>query len=541
MANMPFELLRCAPTDVLATLAQAIERAKDGDRLASGHRGRPDQRCRRDGPPWARRGHREFSGSTWSPSIGSPSCSPVRRSPTPNGARCPRRSSISRSARCSTKLPASTGPSPIIPPRSWPCASCTRNCASPGAESREQLTRSRRGREAVRVSNAVTRILRRQWYDEADLFAGATERLRTETVPGLDQLVLHLPSPYEDAARRFVEELATTRNVAIVSASTGDDEADAEPRRLAAQFVPDASRDGEAASRRRQHRRRSCPSPMPTTKCVLPCARSSTPREVRSPASRCPSSASPCSGPPRSPYARLVEHHLTADGIAWNGPGGTELVERIAPRLLLELLGLDRRGLQRRALFEFLADLPVRDEQGRALRTGEWERVSRVAGAERRRRLGTPARATHRVRPLGRSRHLTARLRHRSARPAGAADRRQAMDRVGRVVRRRTPTLARPRRDLPLQRPGVPGVGSADDHARTPALARCRRVRMTRHEFRTVLEAELTDVSVREGRIGTGVTDRFAGVRRRPDDRRRRSCSVPLKGRCRRRRGPIRC
>ena len=36
------------------------------------------------------------------------------------------------------------------------------------------LEATRRGCEAVRVSRAVTRILTRRWYDEADLFAAAT-------------------------------------------------------------------------------------------------------------------------------------------------------------------------------------------------------------------------------------------------------------------------------------------------------------------------------------------------------------------------------
>ena len=51
--------------------------------------------------------------------------------------------------------------------------------------------------------------------------------------------------------------------------------------------------------------------------------------------------------PTRRPYARMVEHQLTAAGIPWNGRPGTGTDERMVPRLLADLLELDRRGLRR--------------------------------------------------------------------------------------------------------------------------------------------------------------------------------------------------
>ena len=83
------------------------------------------------------------------------------------------------------------------------------------------------------------------------------------------------------------------------------------------------------------------------------------------------------------PYARLVEHHLDVAEIEWNGRPGTRLIERLVPRLVLDLLDVDRRGLRRRDLFDLLADVPARGHHGERLNTAAWERVSRAAGVAR--------------------------------------------------------------------------------------------------------------------------------------------------------------
>jgi ATP-dependent helicase/nuclease subunit B len=99
--------------------------------------------------------------------------------------------------------------------------------------------------------------------------------------------------------------------------------------------------------------------------------------------------------PAQRPYARLVEHHLTAADIPWNGRPGTTLAEHLAPRLVLDLLDVDRRGLRRRNVFDMLADVPMRGPDGEHLPTASWERVSREAGVARDddwdRRLGSLA------------------------------------------------------------------------------------------------------------------------------------------------------
>ncbi len=83
------------------------------------------------------------------------------------------------------------------------------------------------------------------------------------------------------------------------------------------------------------------------------------------------------------PYARLVQHHLVAAEIPWNGRPGTGTGERAVPRVLAELLELDRRGLRRSDLMALLGDVPARGADGRRVPTARWERIGRRAGIVR--------------------------------------------------------------------------------------------------------------------------------------------------------------
>src|SRR5690606_4040125 len=47
------------------------------------------------------------------------------------------------------------------------------------------------------------------------------------------------------------------------------------------------------------------------------------------------------------------------------------------------LLQLDRRGIRRTELFEFLADVPVKTADGERISVARWERVARAAGVTR--------------------------------------------------------------------------------------------------------------------------------------------------------------
>ncbi|MEL6892511.1 MAG: PD-(D/E)XK nuclease family protein, partial [Actinomycetota bacterium] len=208
--------------------------------------------------------------------------------------------------------------------------------------------------------------------------------------------------------------------------------------------------------------------------------------------------------PSHSPYARLVEHHLTADGVPWNGRGGIEVSERIAPRLLLDLLDVDRRRFRRSDLFDLLADVPARDESGRRRPTAEWQRVARAAGISEDPDWRRLASYDERSRWADAADELLAfvdDLRERLGRPDATRTWRewaewcdtQLVDWLG------------PRAEIRLSDPEYRAwealMATLDrlrslDHVVGPA---------TRHHFRAVLRSELDDVSVREGRIGTGV------------------------------------
>ncbi len=503
MTHMPFELLRCAPTDVLDTLAQAIERAKDGDRLAPVTVVVPTNVA----GVMARRGLGRGPGilgvdmvtlNRLAELLAGPALAHASRRPVST----PLLDLTIR--RVLDEAPGSYGPVAHHPATVVALRELHQELRLAGDDSLDLLQRSRRGREAVRISRAVTRILHRQWYDEADLLAGATERLRTERVNGLDNLVLHLPALFDTASRRFVEQLSADRSITIVSAVTGDDVADSEPNRMAHQLGLPTPEPAGAAS-----------PAIPARVVSVTDADDEVRVAVRSivDAARGTLTGHPVPleriavlWPTHRPYARLVEHHLTTDGIAWNGRGGTELAERIAPRLLLDLLHLDRRGLQRRALFEFLADLPVRDADGRRVMTGEWERVSRVAGVsgddDWNRRLG---RLVDSPRWGDAARSLTTFVTDLRARLGRPGDAKPWSDWVEWCVAELGHWLG----------PGaISRFSDSEYRAWETLMTTLERLRSldavapeaTRSEFRAVLDTELADAAVREGRIGTGVT-----------------------------------
>jgi ATP-dependent helicase/nuclease subunit B len=208
---------------------------------------------------------------------------------------------------------------------------------------------SARGRAAAEISVRLTQRLEAQWYDSADLLAGAAAAVATAPLPArLERIVVFVPRPprglervlYDALATRadvtWVEcrdEPATSGAVRIVSATDADEEV-----RHAVRTVVAAALDGTPFGRM----------------AIL--------------------------WPSDEPYARLVEHHLTAADVPWNGRPGRVATERVVPRFLLDLLDVDRRGLRRADLFDLLADLELHHPGGGRLPVARWERVARKAG-----------------------------------------------------------------------------------------------------------------------------------------------------------------
>jgi hypothetical protein len=359
---------------------------------------------------------------------------------------------------------------------------------------------SLRGRQAVRVSAAITSALHAAWYDEADLYATATTSVGRDVPDGLHSLVLYLPLELPGRAVALVRELGERIDVRVVSQLTGEATIDADTHQLldalgAVVVANDASSVGRDRPVAIVSTTDADEEVREATRLVIDAARSGTPFEriaVLWPAQR--------------PYARLVEHHLTAADIVWNGRPGTTLAERLAPRIVLDLLDVDRRGLRRRSVFDMLADLPLRDTDGEYLPTASWERVSREAGVARDddwdRRLGALSASERWGTSATSLRAFVAELRNQLGHPAAtrtwaewSAWCTEQLDlRLGRHTIER---LAEPEyRAYEALSGALDRLGHLD-----PVSAP-----VTRHRFRTTLEAELDAVPPRQGRVGQGVT-----------------------------------
>jgi len=359
-----------------------------------------------------------------------------------------------------------------------------------------------RGRQAVRISAAITAALGARWYDEADLFTGAARSVETQAPSGLRSLVLYLPQELHGLAVTFVRALGERVDVRIVAQVTGDTTADADIRQLVDSLGATAAtaRGGVPEG----------PSPRPVaivsttdadeevreaTRLVVDAARAGVPFERMA-----------VLWPAQRPYARLVEHHLTAADIPWNGRPGTTLAERLAPRLVLDLLDVDRRGLRRRNLFDMLADVPLRDADGEYLPTASWERVSRAAGVARDddwdRRLGSIS-ASERWGDSAESlRSFVSELRDQLGHPGAT---RTWADWAAWCVGQLDQRLGR----HTIEHLAEPEYRAYE--ALTGALDRLGHLDpvsppVTRHRFRTTLEAELDATPPRQGRVGHGVT-----------------------------------
>jgi RecB family exonuclease len=358
---------------------------------------------------------------------------------------------------------------------------------------------SLRGRQAVRVSAAITAALEAAWYDEADLYATATRSVEAAVPDGLRHLVLYLPLELPGRAVVFVRALGAKIDVRIVSQLTGDATADADTRQLVDAIGATISVDDDRGAPAR-------PVTIVTTTDADEEVREATRLIVDAARSGTPFERIAVLWPAQHPYARLVEHHLTCADIPWNGRPGTTLAERLAPRLVLDLLDVDRRGLRRRSLFDMLADLPLRGADGEYLPTASWERVSREAGVARdddwdRRLRGLSANerwgeSAESLRAFVAD--LRTQLGHPGATRTWAEWARWCNEQLdARLGRHTIERLAEPEyRAYEALTGALDGLGHLD-----PVSAP-----VTRHRFRSTLEAELDAVPPRQGRVGQGVT-----------------------------------
>lgn len=391
--------------------------------------------------------------------------------------------------------------------------------AGPAAAQRLAAASSR-GREAVRVSTAVADALAARWYDEADLYARAATAAGAGNQGGVRALVLHLPQDLSGLALAFVRAVAETAPVQLVVQRTGDALADQDAADiLTALGIPAPATDTSAtdtsalattpATSTAAHR--TIPNaPSPTAVISATDAddevRIAVRRIVDAAREGVPLERMTILWPNQRPYARLVEHHLDVAGLPWNGRPGTTTTERLAPRLVLDLLDVDRRGLRRRSLFELLADVPARDHDGRYLPTAEWERVSREAGVARdddwNRRLRSLAGDQRWSAPAATLQTFVGELRDQLGHPS--ATRRW----------KEWATWCHDQLETWLGRHSLERLPDPEYRAweeLTRALDRLSHLDpvgdpVTRHQFRTTLEAELDASPGRHGRVGDGIT-----------------------------------
>ena len=235
---------------------------------------------------------------------------------------------------------------------------------------------SGRGREAARISAAAAARLAPDWYDEGDLMAIMLEQLRAGPIAGLERVVVFLPHAMAGLELDLLREIGVNGDLHLVLAHTGIEAVDAEMQAFAERVGAEPSI-GSVPPRRPRP-----PIAISTTdadeevrqavRVVLDHARTGTPFARMA-----------IVWPSDRPYARLVEHHLDAAGLPWNGRPGTLVTERLVPRFVLDLLDVDRRDLRRSDLFDLLADIPTRDDDGQVVPLARWDRVAREAGVNR--------------------------------------------------------------------------------------------------------------------------------------------------------------
>ncbi len=364
---------------------------------------------------------------------------------------------------------------------------------------------SGRAREAARLSRAVARRLAADWYDEADLFAVATHAVGQSVPPGLTHVVLYLPQELPSLGADFVAMLGRHLDVRVVVQRSGDADADRDSLELLDRLGI-AERDGDAlhgwppdlplpAPRRIVSTTDADDEVRAAVRTIVDHARDGVPLERMA-----------VLWPAQRPYARLVEHQLAAAGIRWNGRPGTSTAERLAPRLALDLLDLDRRGLRRRELFELLADIPPRTDDGARVPRRRWEQVSRQAGVARgddwNRRLGPLTGHSRWGEPATSLRDFVSGLRDELGHPMATRPWAEWSQWCNDAVERWLGRATLDHLDDAEFRAWEALGRALDRLGHLDAIADP----VNRHQFRLTLQAELDEATARVGRVGDGVT-----------------------------------
>ncbi|MGI9029513.1 MAG: PD-(D/E)XK nuclease family protein [Ilumatobacteraceae bacterium] len=247
-----------------------------------------------------------------------------------------------------------------------------------GPRSLAALARTRRGAEPARVVNEVAARLTTGWYDESDLLTRAAAHVRIGAPRRFARVVVFLPERVRALEQALLAALGEQGAIDLVVAMSGDSGADRSIRRLVSELTGRAVPAPAAVTT----------EPPPKVEVV---STTDADDEVRLAVRSVVDAARrgvrfdrmAILWPTDRPYARIVEHQLDAAGVPWNGRPGTLTAERMVPRVLADLLELDRRGLRRSNVMTLLGDVPARDRSGTPVPTARWERIGRRAGIVR--------------------------------------------------------------------------------------------------------------------------------------------------------------
>lgn len=238
---------------------------------------------------------------------------------------------------------------------------------------------STRGAEAARVSGLVAERLAVDWFDEADLLDAAISRVHAGDLDDVRHAIAFLPPLERGLATDLLRAVGARVHLEVIVDTIGVDDVDADAGAFADLLEAPLERVRPAATGDSA----GSDAVIVSTTDADEEVRDSVRRVVEAARAGVPFARMAIVWPTDRPYARLVEHHLDAAGIAWNGRPGTLVTERLVPRFLLDLLDLDRRGLRRGDVFDFLADVPVHTSAGERVSVARWERLARIAGITR--------------------------------------------------------------------------------------------------------------------------------------------------------------
>ena len=213
----------------------------------------------------------------------------------------------------------------------------------------------------------------------ADRVRRAIDAVVAGAIPAdLGPVLVHVPRRVRGTEVALLEALGAAGELTVLLGLTGDADADAPARELAARLAPTfgpAQAIGETSQ-----------PPVPTTLVRAPDPDEEAAVAVRTVVEALAAGTARVdriaivARQPR-PYVPVVRARLEAAGVPHHAPGVTTVAQSVPGRALLGLLALPERGFRRADLFAWARGAPLRDPaSGRRVAASRWDRLAREAG-----------------------------------------------------------------------------------------------------------------------------------------------------------------